>query len=97
MSTNWSTQYMIVRLLSSLPQKPSGITLEMTARQKADTWAVGHAMSVKVVCWIVRFLVTAMSLSPPFAGVVALYKSALGWSALFLQSGFGDNDTPCST
>jgi hypothetical protein len=38
---------MMVRLLLAPPQKPFGMTLAATARQKADTWAVEQAMSMK--------------------------------------------------
>ncbi|KAF1914919.1 hypothetical protein BDU57DRAFT_307629 [Ampelomyces quisqualis] len=51
---------MMIFLLLSSPQKPSGMTLATTARQKADTSAVEEAKSVKRVCSVVLSVVLSV-------------------------------------
>lgn len=76
----------MTRLLLSSPQKAFGMTLATTARQKAETSAVEHAMSVKHA-WSVE-LSFGLSVERPLF-------SESGRALHFFHSGFDDGGSVC--
>ena len=77
---------MIARLLLSLPHSRLGTTLATTARQKADTWAVGQAKSMKQASSVIR-------LSFVLLGMPAARRVAPGLRRSLFHSGLEERGT----